>query len=516
MLWAALYFPRLQLDLSSPDIPAGQRADTPPAGPLALVRQQQSRRLICSANTAALQAGIQAGMPLTAAYALIPALQILEYDPVRQQRDLRQQALWALRYSSWVSIHQSDILLLEIAASLKLFGGLKPLVTRLREDCRASGISMQLGIAPVSETACLFARMNNITGVLSLDKMRRVLNDIPIQALPLDPFVHKGLRQSGIRSCRQLFDLPRAALGRRFGTGCLQLTERLLGESSERLPAFEAPEQFDQQLDLPLETCDSNSLQFPLKRLLRALNGFLYSRALGVIRLQLSLLHQQAPATHLAFSFLSPVNDDAHLLKIITERLSRLVLTCPTVAIILTTRELAEQRAEIQDLFSGHTGTTGTHPLKTDVQAGTRSPAAQADVARLIERLAARLGEHQLYRPALGDDHRPEAASRTTACLQPLRSAGRNLRSRQATLPTHAPEQSLYRPARPIWLLPVPVKLPYHPTLISSAERIEYGWWDTGDVRRDYYIARDRHGVHYWVFCQRNSPQQFYLHGLFG
>ena len=51
--------------------------------------------------------------------------------------------------------------------------------------------------------------------------------------------------------------------------------------------------------------------------------------------------------------------------------------------------------------------------------------------------------------------------------------------------------------------------------LESEPERIESGWWDGRDVRRDYYVATNRYGIRFWVFrdCRES---RWYLHGLFG
>ena len=54
--------------------------------------------------------------------------------------------------------------------------------------------------------------------------------------------------------------------------------------------------------------------------------------------------------------------------------------------------------------------------------------------------------------------------------------------------------------------------------LLSRAERLESGWWDegeggaTGDVRRDYFVARNPQGQWAWVF---RDAEGWFLHGLF-
>jgi protein ImuB len=50
----------------------------------------------------------------------------------------------------------------------------------------------------------------------------------------------------------------------------------------------------------------------------------------------------------------------------------------------------------------------------------------------------------------------------------------------------------------------------------EGPERIESGWWDGGDVQRDYYVARTPAGTRLWIFRERRAPAGWFLHGVFG
>ncbi|MFZ1869739.1 MAG: hypothetical protein WAU49_14755 [Steroidobacteraceae bacterium] len=52
--------------------------------------------------------------------------------------------------------------------------------------------------------------------------------------------------------------------------------------------------------------------------------------------------------------------------------------------------------------------------------------------------------------------------------------------------------------------------------MLGEAERIETGWWDGGEIARDYYTAVDIGGARLWVFRERESPHRWFLHGVFG
>jgi protein ImuB len=50
--------------------------------------------------------------------------------------------------------------------------------------------------------------------------------------------------------------------------------------------------------------------------------------------------------------------------------------------------------------------------------------------------------------------------------------------------------------------------------LDGAPERIESGWWDGADVRREYHVARNGRGRCGWVFRDLRTGH-WYLHGVF-
>jgi protein ImuB len=78
---------------------------------------------------------------------------------------------------------------------------------------------------------------------------------------------------------------------------------------------------------------------------------------------------------------------------------------------------------------------------------------------------------------------------------------------------------------RPLWLLNAPLPLDVQDgrphldgalELEPDAERIESGWWDGNDVRRDYFVACDAAGARLWVYRELSADGGWWLHGVFG
>src|SRR5438046_3187567 len=66
---------------------------------------------------------------------------------------------------------------------------------------------------------------------------------------------------------------------------------------------------------------------------------------------------------------------------------------------------------------------------------------------------------------------------------------------------------------RPLWLLQAPRPMREDDLqLLAGPERIECGWWDGDDARRDYFIARFSDSSLGWVYREAGA---WFLHGLF-
>src|SRR6185312_7960745 len=143
-------------------------------------------------------------------------------------------------------------------------------------------------------------------------------------------------------------------------------------------------------------------------------------------------------------------------------------------------------------------------------QAGAGATAGAGPRDRTLRRRTAtlRAGASRAVRPATAAGDAVGATARTLA-----RAPGRGCRARRAG--AGRPSPGAAAGPRPGWLLakPVPLRGPM-PQLLAGPERIESGWWDAGDVRRDYYRARLATGQCAWVFHPVGGGG-FMLHGWF-
>ncbi len=468
--WLALRLPHLALDRIS-------RGQAQPHVPIVISGMVQRRELITDCNPAARKRGISPGMPATAAQGIVDGLQLHSRQPQAEQRVLRRLAAWCYQYSSQVSLlAERNALLLEAGASERLFGSPQQLGQRLERELGQLGYHATAGSAPTPEAAWLAA--GEALHLPASGNIRPQLGPLPLTRLHLQAAQHHALEHMGFRQIKDILRLPRKALTRRFGPAVTDYLDRLLGTRPDPQPAYRPPEHFTSRLELSAEITTSSALLFPLKRLLEELCGVLRGGDHAVQTLHIVLRHENHPDTPVQLGLQTPTQDPARLLRLLRERLERLRLPQAVREIRLDIPKLLPLAAGQASLFRD-------------------SPAEQQqNINQLAERLQARLGRDAVSGLAGVEDHRPEYSWRPRGLDE----------KPSCTALAH----------RPAWLLPKPKRCDIaHYEILAGPERIESGWWDGRDCRRDYFIVRDPHGSTLWAFREYKPHRGWYLHGIF-
>lgn len=429
---------------------------------------------VCNATAQAL--GVRSGMPLSAAWAIAPALRTVPRNLRAERENLEGVAAWLSRFTPRVSLEAPRQVAAEVAGSLRLFGGLERLEQELRFGLDALGFEARFASAPTARAALWQAAGDG-----------SALEDLRVEVTGADPDILDLLRNLGVRTLGELMRLPRDGVAHRLGQELLDDLDRALGKLPEPRASFVPPARFAARLELPAQVTEAKGVLFAARRLLAQLEGVLVARQSGIRGFALSLRHPGMRPTRVTVPLANPSRDAVHFTTLLRERLARLELVAPVEAIRL-------EAASFEPLH----GTTVS--LFRDARD------AGEDWVRLLDRLAARLGETAVRRLAMHSEHRPELASQTVA---PESSSG----PRSTPLPGEQGSGSGSGP-RPLWLLEAPRRLAENEfVLLAGPERIESGWWDGGEVRRDYFIARTREASLVWIFRERERG--WFLHGIF-
>jgi len=370
-------------------------------------------------------------------------------------------AAWACQFTPKVSLEPPQELLLEVQGSLRLFGGFEALRQKLAAGLGELGYPFSLAAARTARAALWLARGDG-----------EAFEALPVEVTRFDSAFFRSI---GITSVGALLKLPREGLAPRCSASVLADMDRVLGVAPEPRAFFAPPPRFDARLELPAPVTQAEALLFAARRLLVQLEGLLAARHAGVRGFLLTLIHRQGRGTGVQVGLASATREAGRLARVLRERVEKLSLREPVTAIGLEARDFAPLPGASAALFG--------------------DPAGDAeDWARLVERLRARLGHEAVCGLAAQADHRPEHAWRR---VEPGE---------------WDPRECLAPGARPLWLLEVK-KLPESGfTLLTGPERIESGWWDGDDARRDYFVARLPNAALAWIYREAG---EWYLHGLF-
>src|SRR5436309_10439982 len=214
MLWIALYLPDLSLQLA---VRAGQGHTTP----LVIFDGPANRPCIFAANAVARDAGIVSAMPLAAARALVTDVLCLARDPKKEEAALANLAGWATQFTPMVAIEGRDGVLLEVSASLKLFGGIAQLSAKVRKGAHELGYHSAIGVAPTALGAWLLARASaqkpGVRSCVELAALPSRLADLSLALFDWPPETQALLAELGIRTVADCLALPRDGLTRRLG-----------------------------------------------------------------------------------------------------------------------------------------------------------------------------------------------------------------------------------------------------------------------------------------------------------
>lgn len=472
MQWACVLLPQLAMD------GVLRRLEAPADAAIVLVDGPVQRRVLHAVTPAARALGLRPGLSLAAAQALSTQFRTVELDPDDVERWRLLLAAWAYRFSSQVSTDLPHALSLEVGHSLRLFGPWPRLEARMREELRALGFRHRIVAAPNPHAARVLA---NVHDGYAFDEhtLTNALGQLPLERAGLPREVAFSLSRMGLRKLRQVFALPRDAIVRRFPPIVLQHLDAIRGGLVAPLRCYLPPDHFEGRIEFDAEVESSQALLFPLRRLAQDLAAFLAGRDGGVQRYTLVLEHELCEDSEVHVGLLTPQREANMLFELGRGRLEQAQLPAPVRGFRLVARELPPFVPAAPDLFE------------------TR---AQQDVPwpQLRERLRARLGDEAVHGIGHAPDHRPERVAMTGKATPEARP-------------------------RPGWLLQHVVPLRDHAVrVLAGPERIESGWWDGGDVRRDYYLVETSLGQRAWAFCPAGEPvsaepgpSHFMLHGWF-
>lgn len=568
-----------------------RRADpraVPDDTPLALVEDGARGLRITAINARARRDGVCIGQGLADARAAVPALLSRPAEAEADAAALVGLARWCGRYGPQRNCEGSDGIWIDITGVAHLFGGEERLIADLTGRLKAFGFEARVGVAETPGAAHAVARFAPMRAVrpyaiVGDGTLKTALGDLPVEALRLPGETAVLLRRLGLKRIGQLYALPRVGLERRFRESKTAGDVRRRGGGRiaaglEEKAAASLLLRLDQVLgracdpraglDEPAVMCVRQSWADPLmthegieagvKALGQDLVDALDEAGLGARRLRLCLYRSDGSVAEAVAGTSRACRDGSHMLALLADRLGSIdagfgvdVMSLEAVS--------AEPIVADQEAFAA--AGAGVFPV-------SGSAGEDGDVARLVDRLANRLGSARVTHLRVCDSHMPERAQRIARALDggfQKRAAAKagGVGSREGADCGAGWQRRMPRPLllferpEPITVMAeVPEGAPLRFTWRRVAHRVRHAegperiapeWWrhigegpssnsSAASLKRprDYYRVEVENGARYWVFraglfhgqegcggdededgCSLGPPCWF-VHGLFG
>lgn len=448
--------------------------------------------------------------------ALLPDAQ--STDASRRTDAVQGLTTWCLQFTPRVAVIEPDSVsagvVMELEASIRLFGGKRKLVQRVRDECDALGVQ-QLSWAPTSLAAVALGRAGVSNGFAK--PLEALLDALPLGVLTPVAAHQATLARLGCQTLGDVRALPRGGLSRRFDAALLACLDHAYGLRAQAHAWVQLPDAFHGKLELPFRVELAPALLFGARRLLLQMSGWLAARHCGVTAFTLTWCHDAMRAKaageggQLTIRTAAPTRDIEHLTRLLAEHLAKAELLAPVGDLGLTADEVHALEQTTASLLSQ----------------SQQSQQTGESLALVLERIAARLGPERVLRPVVMEDHRIEwmshwqpalAPASTSAPARPKRNLSRCVDIPQPTFVLAQPLRLATRGPRPLYQGVL--------QLLAGPHRIEGGWWDravedgqatTRHVARDYWVALSEHAGVLWIFQTRLASDEtaWFLHGTF-
>jgi protein ImuB len=291
------------------------------AQPVAIFEGKPPLEKIIAVNEKA--AGIAPGMTKAQAE-LCAELALRPRSPLQESATHAALLDCAQSFSPCVEDAACDTALLDLAGMESLFGSLLEISSAISNRAAALGLAANIAVASNPDAAALAARGFSGVTVIPAGKEAERLGSLPTEVLFPNPLEkdhlntdqinkdqknkdrknkdrkNKDRKKSadslletfdrwGIRNLRALAALPEIALSERLGQEGLRLRQLARGAAVRTLVPMEAPQTFEEAVELEHSIVLLEPLAFLLNRLLEQLCARLGSRALATQELRLTL-----------------------------------------------------------------------------------------------------------------------------------------------------------------------------------------------------------------------------------
>lgn len=517
----SLWLPRLPTDRLKRQL-SGQDAAPDDAHPCVVVAKLNNALQISALNDAAVNFGLEIGLPLANARAVCPDVQVFDADEAADRSLVEAVADWCDRFTPLVALDPPYGLFLDISGCSHLFGGEAAMLRTLCDSLSRQGFVVNAAIARTPVCARTMTQATRSCIVPDGEEARAVA-PLPVFALGADDAITRGLRRAGLKTIGDVASRAPHEISARFGAAFTSLLQQALGQSDapisprKPLPDFMVEKRFAE----PVAT--DNVIAAILSGLAQMLVAAMDKQGKGARRLEASFFRTDGAVRTIAVETGQPVTKVNVVDRLFRERLDALADPLdPGFGFDLIRLSASRVEIVVQEQRDFDTRTQDND-----------------EVAALVDRLAARIGGKRVVVHLPLDTHIPERAVLPLPAQQYLATAS------VSEWPARAEAEP---PLRPLRLFERPEEIEViaaavpdgHPPRFKwrrathavvraeGPERIAMEWWrHQGEaLTRDYFRVEDAEGMRFWIYrdglysepvSEKDEPvaPKWFVHGLF-
>ena len=467
----------------------------------ALSLAEKGRRVVKAVSTEARSRGVYPEMVVADCKALVPELEVLDFDAEQPQKLLHALGEWCIRYTPIVSVDLPDGLILDASGCAHLWGGEEEYLNDLRSKFQNFGYHVNVAMADTIGSAWGVSRFGSSMKVVPPDGQRELLSTLPPSALRLETPVVERLERLGLKTIGHFMQMPRTALRRRFGQNLLTRLDQALGDELEFLDPVRPISPYEERLPSMEPIRTATGIEIALNTLIENLCERLDREHKGIRQCEFICYRVDGGVQKISIGTSRPSRTMRHLFRLFEIRIPEIEPDLGIELFILAAGVVEELQATQDVLWA----------------AGSANTSA---IAELLDRLAGKTGGQSIQRFLPDEHHWPERSIKKSISL--AEKPGTAWRADQS---------------RPLHLLnqpePIEVSAPipdYPPMLFryqgiihnvkkaDGPERIEQEWWIESGLYRDYYCVEDEKGGRYWLFRSGDyvgGNPKWFIHGFF-
>ena len=470
--------------------------------PFVLTVPDHGRQLISASNPIAREQGVETGMVLADARAVIPSLQVLDDRPELSHRLLNGLAEWCTKYTPFVAIDLPGGLILDASGCTHLWGGeiryLEDILTRFKN----LGYHTRAAIADTIGTAWAMAHYGKGPLIIESKQQTAALMSLPAEALRIEAETVEQLYNLGLGRISGFIGMQRSALRRRFGRSILQRLDQALGNEEEIVEPVQPVIPYQERLPSLEPIITATGIEIGLQRLLGTLCHRLKQEQKGLKTAIFKCYRTDGRIEKIEIGTNHPSSNSTHLFKLFELKIS-CIEPGPGIDLFLLEAQKTETVSPLQEKIWQKTG--GLNNIQ---------------LSELFDRIAGKFGNDHIQRYVPDEHYWPERS------IKPALSVNEEL-LREWKTGRPRPVQLLSSPEQVQVTAPVPDYPPMnfrykgklHKIIKADGpERIEQEWWLQQGQHRDYYYVEDEEGRRYWLFRAghySDSSYQWFIHGFF-